>query len=80
MRIDLAAAIGTLEDVLAELRDLDGAEADAAPTRAAKRQRVDINRRLLECSHLADRARVQVMDAYYTFKHQLDPIEGGEDG
>jgi hypothetical protein len=68
VKIDLHDAIETVEELLAGLRDLDGTEADEAPTRAAHRQRTNITRTLLYLSHLGDRASVQVMDAYHAFK------------
>jgi hypothetical protein len=74
MTIDLQAAIETAEELLTELRRLDGAEADDAPTRKAQRERVETSRTLLYMAHLADRARVQVMDAYFAYKEQADPV------
>jgi hypothetical protein len=75
MRIDLHAAAKTAEQLLAELRKLDGIETDDAPTRAARRQRVELTRRLLHLAHLGDRCRVQVMDSYFAFKEGVDPVE-----
>jgi hypothetical protein len=75
MEIDLHAAIETTEELLARLRELDGVEADDAPTRAARRQRVELTRTLLYLAHLGDRARVQVMDTYFSFKKGGDPVE-----
>jgi hypothetical protein len=68
MTIDLADAITTTERLLEELRGLNGTEPDAAPTRAARRQRTEINRNFLLLAHRADLARIQVMDAYYDYK------------
>jgi hypothetical protein len=76
MRIDLQAAIRASEELLTELRQLDGAELDDAPGRAARHQRSQVTRRLLYLAHGCDRARVQVMDAYFAFKETGDP--GGE--
>lgn len=76
MRVDLQAAIRTSEELTAELRRLDGAELDDTPGRAARHQRSQLTRRLLYLAHACDRARVQVMDAYFAFKDAGDP--GGE--
>jgi len=75
MRIDLHAAAETAEQLLAELHKLDGVETDEAPTRAARRQRVELTRRLLHLAHLGDRCRVQVMDTYFAYKEGSDPVE-----
>ena len=63
------------EQLLAELHKLDGVETDEAPTRAARRQRVELTRRLLHLAHLGDRCRVQVMDTYFAYKEGSDPVE-----
>ena len=65
----------TAEQLLAELHKLDGVETDEAPTRAARRQRVELTRRLLHLAHLGDRCRVQVMDTYFAYKEGSDPVE-----
>ena len=75
MTIDLHATIETVEELLAELRRLDGTEPDDAPTRQAHRHRVEISRKLQYLAHLADRARVQVMDEYFAFKEVADPVK-----
>ncbi|MDT0307229.1 hypothetical protein RM780_09665 [Streptomyces sp. DSM 44917] len=77
MRIDLDRAVQTAEELLAELRELNGAEPDDAPTRVARRQRGEITRQLLYLAHLGDRARVEIMDAYHDYKNQ-DVRTGGE--
>jgi hypothetical protein len=80
MGIDVQGAIETAEELLAGLRELDGTEPDDAPTRAARRQRVELNRAFLYLAHLGERARVQVMDAYYVYKAHHDPVDvGGPD-
>lgn len=73
MRIDLQAAIKTSEDLLAELRQLDGFELDDAQGRVARRRRGQVNRALLRLAHECDRTRVQVMDAYFSFKEADSP-------
>jgi len=75
MEIDLHAAIQTTEELLARLRELHGVQVDDAPTRAARRQRVELTRTLLYLAHLADRASVQVTDTYFSFKQGADPVE-----
>jgi hypothetical protein len=80
MTIDLQAAIGTVEELLAGLRDLDGVEPDETPTRKGQRQRVEISRTLYYLAHLADRARVQVMDTYYEFRDEVDKVRIGDAG
>ncbi|WP_275560568.1 hypothetical protein [Streptomyces sp. 5-6(2022)] len=75
MNIDLSKAIGTAEELLAELKKLDGTELDEAPTRAAKRQHTKLNRTLLRLSHLGNRASVEIMDTYHDFKRRDDPAE-----
>lgn len=75
MEIDLHSAIETTEELLARLRELHGVEADDAPTRAARRQRVELTRTMLYLAHLGDRARVEVMDTYFSFKQGADPVE-----
>jgi hypothetical protein len=73
MRIDLQAAISTAEELLSELRKLDGTELDDTRGRAARRRRGQISRTLLRLSHECDRAQVQVMDAYFAYKEADDP-------
>lgn len=73
MRIDLRDAAKTAEELLAGLRSLDGLEPDEAPTRAARRQRVELTRRLLFLAHLGNRASVQVMEAYHAYKLHDEP-------
>jgi hypothetical protein len=73
MKIDLQAAITTTEELLSELRQLDGTELDDLRGRAAQRRRGHINRTLLRLSHECDRASVQVMDAYFAFKDADNP-------
>lgn len=75
MRIDVGDAVAVLEEALAQLRVLDGREVDDAPTRAARRQKTEISRKLLYLAHLTDLGRVQIMDAYYVYKRDADPIE-----
>ena len=75
MKIELGDAVKTVEELLAELKRLDGVEVDESPTRAAQRQRVHLTRTLLYLSHLGDRASVQVMDAYHAFKRRELPGE-----
>lgn len=75
MQIDLEDAIATVEELLDGLRQLDGTVADHAPTRAARRQKVEITRTLLYLSHLGNRASVEVMEAYHDFKRHDDPRE-----
>ena len=68
VKIDLSQARKTVKELLDALEELDGAEPDTAPTRAANRQRADITRRLLYLSHLGNRASVQIMDTYHDYK------------
>jgi hypothetical protein len=79
VRIDLDTAIQTVEQLLADLRTLNGTEPDAAKSREGRRQRVHANRELMRLAHVADRARVQVLDAYYDFKDQDVTAELGEE-
>jgi hypothetical protein len=80
MRIDLQPAITTAEELLAELRLLDGAELDDTRGRAAQRRRGQISRRLPRLAHECDRAQVQVMDAYFAFKDADEPAEDPDPG
>jgi len=75
MTIDLQAAIRTSEELLTELRRLDGVELVEAQGRAARHQRGQHTRKLLYLAHVCDRARVQVMDAYFAFKEADQPGE-----
>lgn len=77
MRVDLHKAVETVQELLRELEDLDGAEPGEGPARKARQQRAEITRRLLYLAHLGDRARVEVMDAYHAYKQQ-DMRSGGE--
>jgi hypothetical protein len=72
MRIDLQAAIETAEELLAELRRLDGLEPDEAPTRAAKRQKWRIDKGMRYAAYLGERAGTQVQDAYWAYKRAAD--------
>jgi hypothetical protein len=72
MKIDLQAAIETAEELLAELRRLDGHEPEDAPTRAAKRQKWRIDKDLRYAAHLGQRAGTQVQDAYWAYKRAAD--------
>jgi hypothetical protein len=72
MRIDLQAAIKTAEELLTELRRLDGLEPDDAPTRAARRQKWRIDKDLRYAAHLGERAGAQVRDAYWAYKREAD--------
>jgi hypothetical protein len=75
MRIDLQAAIRTSEELLTELRQLDGAELEDTPGRAARHRRGQHTRKLLYLAHVCDRARLQVMDSYFAFKDADQPGE-----
>jgi hypothetical protein len=85
MRIDLQEAIKTSEDLLGKLRELDGLELGDTPGRAMRRRRGQVTRRLLRLAHDCDRARVQVMDAYFAYKTaddpegEIDPADGDSD-
>ncbi|MEU5001516.1 hypothetical protein [Streptomyces sp. NPDC021622] len=74
MRIDLHDAVATTRELLAALEKLNEAEPDEAPTRAARRRRAEITRELLYLSHLANRASVEVMNAYHGYKLRDDPF------
>ncbi|MEV0318168.1 hypothetical protein ACIBKX_07880 [Streptomyces sp. NPDC050658] len=74
MRIDLNAAVTTARELLEALEELNDAEPDEAPTRAARRRRAEITRELLYLSHLGNRVSVEVMDAYHEFKMRDDPV------
>jgi hypothetical protein len=78
MRIELDQAIETVEELLASLRELNGQEPDQTKSREGRRQRVEVNRALMRMAHLADRARVQVLDSYYVYKDQETGAEFGE--
>jgi hypothetical protein len=72
MRIDLQAAIKTAEELLAELRRLDGLEPNDGPTREAKRQKSRLDKDLRYTAHLGERAGAQVRDAYWAYKRAAD--------
>lgn len=72
--LDLRKAAETARELLAALEELDGVEPDETPTRAGRRHRADITRKLLYLSHLGNRASVEVMDAYHAFKLREDPV------
>ncbi|MEU5437163.1 hypothetical protein AB0G73_27815 [Streptomyces sp. NPDC020719] len=74
MSIDLRKAAETARELLEAIEELDGVEPDETPTRAGRRHRAEITRKLLYLSHLGDRASVEIMDAYYAFKEREDPV------
>ncbi|MEV0220315.1 hypothetical protein [Streptomyces sp. NPDC050704] len=74
MTIDLHKAVETARELLAALEELDDTEPDETPTRAGRRHRADITRKMLYLSHLGNRASVEVMDAYHVFKSREDPV------
>ncbi|KAB8166445.1 hypothetical protein FH609_002565 [Streptomyces sp. 3MP-14] len=77
MRIDLDKAVETAEELLAELKKLNGAEPDDAPTRVARHQRSEITRQLLYLGHLGERVSVEIMGAYHEYKGQEIRRGGG---
>jgi hypothetical protein len=72
--IDLSRAAETARELLEALEELDGTEPDETPTRAGRRHRAEITRKLLYLSHLGDRASVEIMDTYHAFKAREDPV------
>ncbi|MDT0318540.1 MULTISPECIES: hypothetical protein [unclassified Streptomyces] len=70
MDIDLSKAIATVEELLTELKAVDGTAVDEAPTRAGQRQRTHLSRTLQELAHLGNRSSVEIMDVYYQFKRR----------
>jgi hypothetical protein len=63
---DLACEMDLLGHVYQELRNPKARKPMGRS--AARRQRVELTRTLLYLAHLGDRARVQVMDTYFSFK------------
>ncbi|MEV8022346.1 hypothetical protein AB0O76_39810 [Streptomyces sp. NPDC086554] len=72
MSIDLRKAAETARELLAALEELGGATPDETPTRAGRRERADVTRKLLYLSHLGNRASVEIMDTYHAFKLRED--------
>ncbi len=71
MKIDLRAAIEETELLLAGLREIDGTDlADEAFSRAARQDRGQVPTRLLYLAHRTEKVRVQVMDAYFSYRER----------
>ncbi|MEU6355688.1 hypothetical protein ABZ896_41290 [Streptomyces sp. NPDC047072] len=69
MQIDLSTARQTVRELAERLEQLDGTVVDDAPTRAGSRQRTEVSRTLQYLAHLGSRSSVEVMDAFYAFRH-----------
>ncbi|MFJ3779804.1 hypothetical protein ACIPX0_49900 [Streptomyces sp. NPDC090075] len=69
MQIDLSSVRKTVRELAERLEELDGTLVDEAPTRAGSRQRTEVSRSLQYLAHLGSRSSVEIMDAFYAFRH-----------
>ncbi|MFF1679467.1 hypothetical protein ACFVYG_25970 [Streptomyces sp. NPDC058256] len=68
MQIDLSAARKTVRELAELLEEIDGTVVDDAPSREGARQRTDLSHKLQRCTHLGNRASVEVTEVFQTFR------------
>ncbi|WP_030669870.1 hypothetical protein [Streptomyces sp. NRRL B-1347] len=78
MELDLSKARETVRELQERLEALDGAEPDAAPTRAGQRERSEVSRSLQYMAHLGNRAAVEIMDVFCTYREWDKPDQRDE--
>jgi hypothetical protein len=83
--LNTARAVTLLDEAAEWMEDLDGiTERNVLNNnnKAASARKAEISRRLLYAAHLADAARLEIMNQYFTFKGEETPTvipNGGND-
>ncbi|MEV0220688.1 hypothetical protein [Streptomyces sp. NPDC050704] len=78
MKIDLAQARATVNELAEELEALDGTEVIERLSRAARRQNSHTSCTLPRLAHLGDRISVEIMGVYHDFKLRDNPPQGSD--